>query len=212
MDNCVGGLFSLVDASSRASMFVIHWYRSRISGSVFSVKCLFGSKSLRKPVTKIRNELRRYKPSDSLVVISHGNLIQLVADVDLRRHVQADFCRVSFHEALETSASRSDRHSLTELRVICAVGEYWPTARSHSASSEPATKVRNSGVKMGSHEWSKSETSRFTNFETALSLLPSLSKRQEVVPKLSRTLLVKSPRCRTAVCKLHVCLTFRRLA
>jgi len=99
-----------------------------------------------------------------------------------------------------------------ELRVICAIGEYWPTARSHSASSEPATKVRNSGVKMGSHEWSKSETSRFTNFETALSLLPSLSKRQEVVPKLSWTLLVKSPRCRTAVCKLHVCLTLRRLA
>lgn len=80
----------MVVVPSSASKFVIHWYRLRISESVFRVKCLFGSKSLRKPVSRIRNEVRRYKPPDSLVVISHGHLIQLVADVDLRRHVQAE--------------------------------------------------------------------------------------------------------------------------
>jgi hypothetical protein len=74
MDNCVGGLFSVVVVSSSASMFVFHWYRSRISESIFSVKCLFGSKSLRKLVTKIRNELRRYKPRENLVVINHKHL------------------------------------------------------------------------------------------------------------------------------------------
>jgi hypothetical protein len=74
VDNCVGGLFSVVVVSSSALMFVIHWYRSRISESIFSVKRLFGSKSLRKPVTKIRNALRRYKPRDSLLVINQGRL------------------------------------------------------------------------------------------------------------------------------------------
>jgi hypothetical protein len=73
-----------------------------------------------------------------------------------------------------------------ELRVICAIGECWPTARSHSDSSEPATKVRNSGVKDGSNEWSKSETWRFTNFETALSLLPSLRKEARGCSETSR--------------------------
>jgi hypothetical protein len=72
MDNGVGGLFNVVVVYSSASMFVIHWYLSRISESIFSLKCLFGSKSLRKTVAKIRNELRRYKPRDSLVVINHG--------------------------------------------------------------------------------------------------------------------------------------------
>jgi len=119
---------------------------------------------------------------------------------------------VSFHEALDTSASRSDRHSMTELRVICAIGECWPKARSHSESSEPAIKVRNSGVKVGSHEWSKSETSKLTNFETALSLLPSVRKEARGCSETSRMSLLKWTRSRTAVCKLHICLTFRRLA
>jgi len=74
MDNCVGGLFSVVVVSSSASMCVINLYLSRISESFFSVKCLFDSKSLRKLVKKIRNELRMYKPRDSLVVINHGHL------------------------------------------------------------------------------------------------------------------------------------------
>lgn len=182
----------MVVVPSSASKFVIHRYRLRISESVFSVKYLFSSKNLRKPVTRIRNEHRKYKPPDSLVVINHGHLIQLVVDVDLRGHIQAEtFCRVSFHEALDTSASRSDRHSMTELRVICAIGECWPTARSHSESSEPAIKVRNSGVKVGSHEWSKSETSRLTNFEIALSLLPSVRKEARGCSETSRTSLVK---------------------
>ena len=74
MDNCLEGLFSVVVVYSSASMFVIHWHRSRILETIFSVKCLFGSKSLRKPVTKMQNELRWYKPRDRLVVINHGHL------------------------------------------------------------------------------------------------------------------------------------------
>jgi len=62
-------------------------------------------------------------------------------------------------------------------------------ARSHSESSEPATKVRNSGVKVGSNEWSKSETSRLTNFETASSLLPSVSKEARGCSETSRDVI-----------------------
>ena len=97
-----------------------------------------------------------------------------MADVDLRRQVEAESLAVSIHETLETSAPRSERHSLIELRVTCKIRECWPSAWSHPDSSEPVTKVRNNVVKMGSHERSKSETSRFTKFETALSLLPSV--------------------------------------
>ena len=102
---------------------------------------------------------------------------------------------------------------LNKLRVICAIGgECWPTESSHSDSSESATQVRNGGVKMGSHEWSKSETSIFTNFQTALSLLPSLSAEAWGRRENSRTSLVKSARRRTAVCKLYFWMTSRRLA
>jgi hypothetical protein len=62
MDNCVGGLFSVVVVSSSASMFVINLYLSRISESFFNVKYLFNYKSLRKLVKKAWNELRMYKP------------------------------------------------------------------------------------------------------------------------------------------------------
>jgi hypothetical protein len=101
----------VVVVASSASKFVIHWYRLRISESVFSVKCLFGSKSVRKPVTRIRNEHRRYKPPDSLVVISHGHLLQLVADVDLRRHVQAD----TFAESRSTKHETHQHHVVTDI-------------------------------------------------------------------------------------------------
>jgi hypothetical protein len=52
MDNCVGGLFNVADISRRASVFVINWYRSRTSESIFGVKFLFGSKALRNSSSK----------------------------------------------------------------------------------------------------------------------------------------------------------------
>jgi hypothetical protein len=64
-----------------------------------------------------------YKLRDSLVVINHGHLDTFSwADVDLRRHVQAEIFAESHSMKHERHQPHVVKDSVTEMRVVCAIG------------------------------------------------------------------------------------------
>lgn len=81
-----------------------------------------------------------------------------------------DWREVSFHTAWKQSNSVNEGHSLTLLRVVCAIaGEWWkPTIWYHPYSLEQVMTYIKNCNKINDHTTSKCQIWKFKNTETLL--------------------------------------------